>query len=71
MVTPPACFVANTFWGSASTERPVAGVHHYEDFYGTFGDAVHRTTLVREFGTVQEWFGARGHHRTEAGESRQ
>jgi arylsulfatase A-like enzyme len=52
-----AGFVANLYWTGRQTGL-ARGFAHYEDYYGTMGDALHRATLVREFGTIQQMLGA-------------
>ena len=52
-----AGFVANTFWAARHTGL-ARGFAHYEDFYGTPGDALQRMTLVRELQRLTELFGA-------------
>lgn len=42
-----AGFVANTFWASRQSGLN-RGFVHYEDFYGTLGDALQRAVLFRE-----------------------
>jgi arylsulfatase A-like enzyme len=49
-------FVANIFWTGRHTGL-ARGFLHYEDFYGTLGDALQRMTLVRDFQKLQEWTG--------------
>jgi arylsulfatase A-like enzyme len=50
-------FVANTFWAARHTGL-ARGFAHYEDFYGTPGDALQRMTLVRELQRLTEFLGA-------------
>ena len=50
-------FVANTFWAARHTGL-ARGFVHYEDFYGTPGDALQRMTLVRELQRLTELLGA-------------
>lgn len=50
-------FVANTYNAGRHTGL-ARGFAQYKDYYGTLGDALHRATLIRDFGTVQEWLGA-------------
>jgi arylsulfatase A-like enzyme len=52
-----AGFVANTFWAARHTGL-ARGFAHYEDFYGTTGDALQRMTLVRELQRFTEFLGA-------------
>jgi arylsulfatase A-like enzyme len=52
-----AGFVANTFWAARHTGL-ARGFVHYEDFYGTAGDALQRMTLVRELQRFTELLGA-------------
>jgi arylsulfatase A-like enzyme len=49
-------FVANVFWGGRHTGL-ARGFMHYEDFYGTLGDALQRMTLVRAFPGVLDRLG--------------
>ena len=49
-------FVANTFWAARHTGL-ARGFLHYEDFYGTLGDALQRMTLIRAFPQVWELVG--------------
>jgi len=50
-------FVANLYWTGRQTGL-ARGFAHYEDYYGTLGDALHRATLIRDFGTIQQMLGA-------------
>jgi arylsulfatase A-like enzyme len=52
-----AGFVANTYWAARHTGL-ARGFVHYEDFYGTPGDALQRMALVRELQRLTEWLGA-------------
>ncbi len=52
-----AGFVANLYWTGRHTGL-ARGFAHYEDYYGTLGDALYRATIVREFGTIQQMLGA-------------
>ena len=52
-----AGFVANVFWAARHTGL-ARGFTHYEDFYGTPGDALQRMTLFRELQRFTEWLGA-------------
>lgn len=50
-------FVANTYNAGRHTGL-ARGFGIYKDYYGTLGDALHRATIVRDFGKVQELLGA-------------
>ena len=52
-----AGFVANIYWTGRHTGL-ARGFAHYEDYYGTPGDALYRATIIREFATVQQMLGA-------------
>ena len=51
-----AGFVGNVFWTGRHTGL-ARGFQHFEDYYGTLGDAVARTTLGRRLAPVREALG--------------
>ncbi len=52
-----AGFVANMYWTGRQSGL-ARGFAHYEDYYGSLGDALNRATISREFSTVQQMLGA-------------